>query len=118
MHQNRLEPTGGSDPNSIQRQRRSEGRKSGKSGGVSENGLDGPKRTAPQPPFVEIPHEHTVRSHTWKQPLDLKAALRRTQTQMRGNDLHSDSAACHIQVDRTSWLVGRDTEVQQPNVST
>src|SRR4029079_14041109 len=73
---------------------------------------------APKPPFVEVAHEHAIRSDALEQPLDLDASLPRAQPQMRGDDLHGHPATGYMQIDRTAGLIRRYTEIHQPNLST
>ena len=83
---------------------------------MTEDGFDRPQWMPPQPPFVEIPHQHAIVPHPLKQPLDLNTAFPWPQAEMCGDDLHRHASARKVQVDGTTGFVHRHAEVQQPNV--
>ena len=84
---------------------------------MAKDRFDGSQGTPPQPPFIEVTHEHAVRPDAAEETLDLEAALPRPQAEMCRDDLYGDPAARQIEVDGAPWLVGRHAEIDEPDIT-
>ena len=84
---------------------------------MTEHSFDPAQRMTPEPPFVEIPHQHAVPAHPFQQTLNLNTAFPRPQAEMRRNHLYRHSVAHQIEIDGSARLVPGETEIEQSNLA-